>query len=167
MIINSYLHVSCHHRLKREARRELGYQRVSLHEPPHYKTNKMTCAPSKDSDQPGHPPRLIRVFADRMKRLSHVSCLNPFMPSELSFQTGLADLSLVTRKPVFGVFDQVWLKPICSAKEASKSHEIANLETRDIILSRQWTTKVLIRFRIVYWWNAETTITHQDLWLGN
>ena len=27
--------------------------------------------------------------------------------------------SHVTRKPVFGVSDQVWLKPICSAKEAS------------------------------------------------
>ena len=24
--------------------------------PQHYKTNKMTCAPSEDSDQPGHPP---------------------------------------------------------------------------------------------------------------
>ena len=32
-------------------------------EQPHDKTNKMTCAPSKDSDQPGHPPGLIRVFA--------------------------------------------------------------------------------------------------------
>ena len=31
--------------------------------PPHYKTNKMACAPSEDSDQPGHPPSLIRVFA--------------------------------------------------------------------------------------------------------
>ena len=28
-------------------------------EPPHDKTNKMACAPSKDSDQPGHPPSLI------------------------------------------------------------------------------------------------------------
>ena len=26
------------------------------YEPQHYKTNRMTCAPSKDSDQPGHPP---------------------------------------------------------------------------------------------------------------
>ena len=25
-------------------------------EPPHDKTNKMACAPSEDSDQPGHPP---------------------------------------------------------------------------------------------------------------
>ena len=26
------------------------------YEPQHYKTNKMTCTPSEDSDQPGHPP---------------------------------------------------------------------------------------------------------------
>ena len=26
------------------------------YEPQTYKTNKMTCAPSEDSDQPGHPP---------------------------------------------------------------------------------------------------------------
>ena len=28
----------------------------------------MTSAPSEDSDQPGHPPSLIRVFAVRMKK---------------------------------------------------------------------------------------------------
>ena len=34
---------------------------------PHDKTNKMAFAfaPSEDSDQPGHPPSLIRVFAVR------------------------------------------------------------------------------------------------------
>ena len=32
------------------------------------KINKITCAPSQDSDQPGHPPSLIRVFAVRMKK---------------------------------------------------------------------------------------------------
>ena len=37
-------------------------------EPPHDKTNKLTFAPSKDSDQPGHPPSLIRVFAVHMKK---------------------------------------------------------------------------------------------------
>ena len=36
--------------------------------PPHHKTNKMICAPSEDSDQPGHPPSLIRGFAVRMKK---------------------------------------------------------------------------------------------------
>ena len=30
-------------------------------EPPHDKTNKMTCAPSEKSDQTGHPPSLISV----------------------------------------------------------------------------------------------------------
>ena len=34
-------------------------------EPPHDKTNKMTCAPSEDSYQPGHPSSLIRVFTVR------------------------------------------------------------------------------------------------------
>ena len=39
-------------------------------EPQHDKTNKMTCAPSEDSDQAGHPPRLIRVFSIPMKTLA-------------------------------------------------------------------------------------------------
>ena len=30
-------------------------------EPPHDKTNKMACAPSEDSDQPGNLPSLIRL----------------------------------------------------------------------------------------------------------
>ena len=34
-------------------------------EPPHDKINKMTFMPSEDSDQPGHPPMLIRIFAVR------------------------------------------------------------------------------------------------------
>ena len=38
---------------------------ILLFEPQHGKTNKMTCAPSEDSDQAGHPPILIRVFAVR------------------------------------------------------------------------------------------------------
>ena len=36
-----------------------------LNKPQHDKTNKMTCAPSEDSDQHGHPHSLIRVFAVR------------------------------------------------------------------------------------------------------
>ena len=33
---------------------------VYLYEPAHDKTNKIACAPSEDSDQPGHPPSLIQ-----------------------------------------------------------------------------------------------------------
>ena len=36
-------------------------------EMPHNKTNKETCAPRKDSDQPGHLPSLIRVFSVGME----------------------------------------------------------------------------------------------------
>ena len=35
------------------------------YEPPRDKTNKMSFASSEDSDQPGHQPSLIRVFAVR------------------------------------------------------------------------------------------------------
>ena len=38
---------------------------ITVIEPPHDKTNKMAYAPSEDSDQPGHPPSLIRIFAVR------------------------------------------------------------------------------------------------------
>ena len=36
---------------------------LDINEPSHDKTNKMACAPSEDSDQSGHPPSMIRVFA--------------------------------------------------------------------------------------------------------
>ena len=39
----------------------------------HDTTNKMTRVPSEDSDQPGHPPSLIRVFAVRMKKARALS----------------------------------------------------------------------------------------------
>ena len=38
-------------------------------EPEHYKTHKMTCAPSEDSDQTRHTPSLIRAFAVCIKRV--------------------------------------------------------------------------------------------------
>ena len=41
-----------------------------LFEPPHDKTNKMACAHSEDSYQPGHPPSLIRVVTDAQADLS-------------------------------------------------------------------------------------------------
>ena len=40
---------------------------LHTNEPRHDKTNKMSV-PSEDSDQPRHPPNLIRVFAVRMKK---------------------------------------------------------------------------------------------------
>ena len=63
-------------------------------------------------------------------------------------------MSLVTRNPVFGVCDQGRLKPACAATEARQRFEISDIETRGIILSRQWTTKALIRLRGCAGWSA-------------
>ena len=49
------------------------------------------------------------------------------------------------RKPVCGICDQVRLKLVCSASETSYGPEILDLASKGIILSRQRTTKALIR----------------------
>ena len=55
-------------------------------------------------------------------------------------------MSHATRKPVSGLLTRLDTnQPAQLQKEAS--HEIANIETRDIILSRQRTIKALIRLR--------------------
>ena len=60
-----------------------------LYEPLHDKTNKLTCAPSKDSDHPGHPPSLIIVFAVCMTK----PWPGPQLPIECTAKTQ-TDLSL-------------------------------------------------------------------------
>ena len=89
---------------------------------PRDKTNKMICAPSEDSDQPGHPPSLIRVFAVRMKK--------PWILSyPLSAQWRLwsdwadvqADLSLRWAHSHFVGFVVSWLKLL--QQSDTKSHE--------------------------------------------
>ena len=56
---------------------------IPKYEPSHDRTNKMAFALSEDSDQPGHPPSLIRVFPVRMKKAC-AHCAH----SEDSDQTG-------------------------------------------------------------------------------
>ena len=48
--------LSCSHGVSRYS---IQKHKATLFEAPHDKTNKMACVPSEDSDQPGHPPRLI------------------------------------------------------------------------------------------------------------
>ena len=45
----------------------MSHCQIIRNEPPYDKTNKMACAPSKNSDS-GHLPSLIRVFAVHMKK---------------------------------------------------------------------------------------------------
>ena len=65
-----------------------------LYELQHDKTSKMTCVSSEDSDQPGHPPNLIRVFTVRMKKawvLSYLLIAQRRLWSD--WAVGQADLS--------------------------------------------------------------------------
>ena len=64
------------------------------------------------------------------------------------------NMSHVTRKSVFGVCDMVRLKLACSASEARLSLEILDLAGIRIILSKQWTTKALIRLHRCADWSA-------------
>ena len=68
--------------------------------------------------------------------------------------------SHVTRKPVFGVCDQLRHKTACSADETSYDLQISAIASRGIILSRQRTTKAQIRPRACAGWSAPLLFAH-------
>ena len=55
--------------------------RILTYGPPHDKTNKMTCAPSEDSDQLGHPPSLISL------RCPLEETVGPYLPIKRTVKT--------------------------------------------------------------------------------
>ena len=63
------------------------------------------------------------------------------------------NMSLVRKKPVFGVCNQGRLKLACASTEAWQRLEISSIETIGIILSRQ-LTKALIRLGRCAGWSA-------------
>ena len=65
---------------------------IHITEPPHDKTSKMAYAPSEDSDQPGHPPSLIRVFAVCMKKAWVLSY--PLSAQRILIRLGWSESSL-------------------------------------------------------------------------
>ena len=73
-------------------------------------------------------------------------------------------------KMCLGVSDQAKHKPVCAATEASHSNEISAIESRDI-LSKQRTTKALIRLRGCAVWSAPLLfaydIRHIFTWPGS
>ena len=76
-----------------------------------------------------------------------------------------------SRDNVFsGVSEQVRHKPACSVTQASQRLEILDIETRCIILSKQRTTKTLIRLRRCAGWSVSLLFTygirHIFSWLG-
>ena len=70
------------------------------------------------------------------------------------------NISHVTRKPVLGGCNQIRLKPACSATKISWSLEISAIASTGIILSRQRTTKALIRLHRCAGWSATLLFTY-------
>ena len=82
----------------------------NINEPPRDKTNRMACVPSKDSDQPGHPPSLIRVFPVRMKKIRVLSYqLSTRQRLWSDWPDAQADLSLCWAHTHFVGFVLSWL----------------------------------------------------------
>ena len=63
--------------------------------------------------------------------------LTPASKLPITENVRLEHMSFVTRKPVFGVSDQLRLKPAFSADETSEGLEISAIASRNIILSRR------------------------------
>ena len=65
---NPVLHFFVYHQIYPPCFHFIKNNTPFLNELLHDKTNKLTCAPSRDSDQPGHPSSLMRAFVVRMKK---------------------------------------------------------------------------------------------------
>ena len=66
---NAYTRLIKHMQIRYNAIRNGFWRGFNMKiEPRHDKTKKMICAPSEDSDQPVHPPSLIRVSVVRLKQ---------------------------------------------------------------------------------------------------
>ena len=140
------------------------------------KPTKWVCAqPSEDSDQPGHLPSLIRIFAVCMEKpwvLSYPWSAQRRLRS--NWADAQADLSLRWAHSlcwfchvvahVFARFilqyEESWVNNIWATTHQNVSSGVSDQArhnrpahpqklARDIILSTQRTTKVLIRLR---WW---------------
>ena len=79
------------------------------YELPRGKTNKVACAPSEDSDQPGHPHSLIRVFAVHMKKAWILSYPLSAQQRLSDWVDAQADLSLGWAHSHFVGFVMRWL----------------------------------------------------------
>ena len=110
----------------------------------------------------------------RKKPINKCSCYYQIISSIIGlseFWHALSSVASSWENVSSGVSDQVRLKLACSATEASMRLGILVTETRDITLSRQRTTKALIRLRGCAGWSAPLLfaydIRHVFSWSGS
>ena len=137
-----------------------GSQPVCLkgNEPPYDKTKKMACTPSEDSDQPGHPASLIRVFAVCMKKAwVHSYPLSAQRRLWSDWADAQADLSLCLAHSHFVGFVMRWLKLLlfqskCQSLGTVYCNSISESEFCPFYGQFQWN---IILFRQVHPYNIQ------------
>ena len=80
------------------------------------------------------------ILCSKMEQLSYL-----FRRIEALLQGFLVLLRSILYEPVFGGFGQLRFNLVCSSTDVSYKPEISDIEIRCIVLSRQGTTKTLIR----------------------
>ena len=112
-------------------------------EPFHDKINKMACASSEDSDQPGYPPSLIRVFAVRMKKpwvLSYPLSAQRRLWSDLGACPGWSESSLGAQSFCWFCHEAAQIKK--HFKRESSDNSLSQLKQREQEPHRDKTNKM-------------------------
>ena len=109
----------------------------------------MTCVPREDSDQPGHPPSLIRVFRVRLRVANDLCYLH--VDSEDSDHTGrMPSLILVfARRACFFVTFVLWRRNLLNLKRGSITYSFSlsssyRPDMTEILLKRTYNRKLSI-----------------------
>ena len=98
----------------------VNIDQLKEYEPHHDKTNKMECASSEDSDQPGHPPSLIRVFAVPMKKHWVLRYLFGTHAILLVLSGDGSHLSCLMRKETSALCDLRHFNRLCASNEPTQ-----------------------------------------------
>ena len=125
-------------------RNHLVIYKYNINEQPPDKINKMACAPSKDTDQPGYPTSLIRAFTVRIKKawvLSYPLSTQRRLWSD--WADAQADLSL---RWVHSNFVGFVMRQLISLSGVQTDTEV-----RDQNLSRVWSADRKIHLMVTIW----------------
>ena len=108
-------------------------------------------------------PHCITQVAFKLTAFS-ILCKKCIMPC---LKASLPQMSLIMRKPVFGVCNLERLKQACAATETSWTLEISGIASIGTILSRKRTIKALITLLGCTGWSAPLMFTQGINWFSH
>ena len=127
-----------------------------------WQNHQSECAPSEDSDQPGHPPSLIRVFAVHLKKpwvLSYPLSAQRRLWSD--WADAQADLSLRWAHTHFVGFVMSWLNSYNRILTTISKEGISRGEEWTQQLTKQWEKFVVYVHIMLYTVKQLIDVLHQ------